>query len=75
MTTQRVTKQEIENTLHNINVLLYAVEEALAAAGRDPESLPMLKISLCHLTEEVKEMRIEQPIEFVAPTPAFSLLR
>jgi hypothetical protein len=74
MTTQRVTWKEIEATIHNINVLLYAVEEALAAAGEVPDSLTMLKIGLQDLGGEVARMRTEKKIEFRAPTPATSLL-
>jgi hypothetical protein len=74
MTTQRVTWKEIEATIHNINVLLYAVEEALSAAGEVPDSMTILKIGLKELGEEVAHMRTEKRIEFRAPTPAISLM-
>ena len=74
MTTQRVTWKEIDVTIHDINVLLYAVEEALAAAGQVPDSMTILKIGLQDLREEVARMRTEKPIEFDAPTPASPLL-
>lgn len=74
MTNQRVTWKELEATLHNINVEVYAVEEALLAAGHVPDSLTLLKITLKDLSEEVARMRSDTPIEFKAPTPASSLL-
>jgi hypothetical protein len=74
MAQQRVTKKEIQATLHDINVLLYAVEEALAAAGHEPDALTITKIGLRDLVEEVARLPIEGTIEFQAPTPATSLL-
>jgi hypothetical protein len=74
MTTQRVTWKEIEATIHDINVLLYAVEEALAAAGQVPDSVTILKVGLQDLGDEVAQMRTEKPIEFRAPTPATSFM-
>ena len=74
MTIQRVTWKEIEATVHNVNVLLYAIEEALGATGHVPDSLTILKIGLKELGEEISEMRTDAPIEFKAPTPAISLL-
>jgi hypothetical protein len=74
MTTQRVTWNEVVATIHNINVLLYAIEEALSAAGEESGSLTILKIGLQELGEEVAQMRTEKQIEFRAPTPATSLM-
>ena len=45
-------------------------EEALAAAGRVPDSMTILKIGLQDLREEVAQMRTDKAIEFRAPTPA-----
>ena len=74
MTIQRVTWNEIEATIHNINVQLYAVEEALIAAGHVPDSLAIMKIGLRDLGEEIVQMRSDARIEFKAPTPATSIL-
>jgi hypothetical protein len=74
MARQKVTKKDIVETLHNMNVELYGVEEALGHAGQDPDSLTTLKISLADLIEEVEKMTLDAPIEFTAPTPALPLM-
>lgn len=74
MTTQRVTWKEIDVTIHDINVLLYAVEEAVIGAKRPLAALDDVKKALELLRAELEGTDFPSPIEFEATVPANSLL-
>lgn len=73
MPTQTVTKKNIELTLRNMSVELYAVEEALGHASQNPHALDLLKLHLAELIKEVEDMQLPDPIQFEAPTPPVTM--
>jgi hypothetical protein len=69
-----VTKADLQETLHNLNVLLYAVEEVLNKAGRELSAMEQVKASLATLRKQLDDSELPVEIVYEAPTPAQSLL-
>jgi hypothetical protein len=74
MASQSVTKEDLETTLHNVNVLLYAVEEVLIHAKTPLPAMEDVKKALEALRTELDGTTFSGPIGFEAPDPARTLL-
>lgn len=74
MTSHTVTKEDLENTLHNVNVLLYAVEEVLIHAGQPLPAMKNIKTELENLRKQLDAAGLPAAVTFNAPEPAQTLL-
>jgi len=74
MASQSVKKEDLETTLHNVNVLLYAVEEVLIHANSTLPAMEDVKKALEALRTQLDNTNFAGPIEFEAAEPARSLL-
>ena len=69
-----ISKESLKNTLHNINVLLYALEEVLSSNGTELPAMKEVKQALAALRDQFDQAGIPVDITYTAPTPAQSLL-
>lgn len=74
MATHTLEKNDLVTTLYNINVLLFAFEEAVTGAKRPLAALDDVKKTLELLRAELEGTDFPSPIEFEATVPANSLL-
>ena len=74
MAQHTLEKDDLETTLYNINVLLFAFEEAVIGAKRPLAALGDVKKALELLRTELEGTDFPSPIEYEAPEPANSLL-
>jgi hypothetical protein len=74
MASHTVSKNDLETTLYNVSVLLYAVEEVLIHAGKDLPSMVEVKKALEHLKDELAKAALPAAITYDAPEPANTLL-
>lgn len=74
MDKHRISKETLKNTLHNINVMLYALEEVLNSNGTELPAMKEVKVALVALRDELDEADLPVEIAYTAPTPAQSLL-
>jgi len=74
MASHKISKDDLETTLHNVNVLLYAVEEALGQANQPLPAMEDVKKALEELRDQLDSATLPKSIEYDAPEPARTLL-
>ena len=74
MASHKISRDDLETTLHNVNVLLYAVEEALGQAGQPLSAMDDVKKALEALRNQLDGATLPKSIEYEAPEPAAALL-
>lgn len=74
MATHTVKKEDLEATLDNVNVLLYAVEEVLIRGEKELPAMDDVKKAFEVLRTQLDQTNFPGPIVFDAPDPAQSLL-
>ena len=74
MAEHKISRDDLETTLHNVNVLLYAVEEALGRASLSLPAMDAVKEALKELRSQLDGAKFSDPIDYDAPEPARTLL-
>jgi hypothetical protein len=74
MASHTVSKDDLETTLHNVNVLLYAVEEVLIHASQPLPAMDDVKKGLEELRTQLDKAPLPSAITYEAPEPARTLL-
>ena len=74
MASHKVSKDDLESTLHNVNVLLSAVEEVLDEANLSLSAMDEVKKALEELRNQLENANLPKAIEYDRPDPARTLL-
>ena len=74
MAEHKISRDDLETTLHNVNLLLYAVEEALGQVIEPLPAMDEVKKALEALRNELDSAKFSDPIVYDAPDPARTLL-
>ena len=74
MPTYTIKKDDLVATLHNIGVLLYAVEEVLIKAEQELPAIGDVKKALDVLRTDLENTNFPGPVVFDAPEPVNTML-